>query len=423
LRSEPVIRVGLFGTSVRAAAFSTLRAGLVPVGFDLFGDLDLRAVAQVERLPARADTEELAEILRRSGCDAWMYTGGWENEPERVDRLAGVVRLWGNPGGVLRRVRDLGALERVLCEAGFGAPEVRSDATEVPRDGTWLRKPVRSAGGRGIVAWDAGVHDTAGEPVVYQKRVEGVATASVHVADQGGCELVGVTRPLLGRPGTAFGYAGSVGPWPVGDEVRAEMGAVGEVVAQWAGLRGVFGIDWVIEDETGRPWVIEVNPRYTASVEVLELALGRAVVGEHARVFGADCGSVGADVGPRVVGKGILYAEGAVRLPGDWPGVARAPALFEVPEVADVPGAGERFEWGQPVLSVLVEGEDAESCCRRLDAAIAVWRERVGRGMSGLTGASTGWSIDRQGKPCPTGKRSENGGWGAIWGTEIGGGA
>ena len=39
---------------------------------------------------------------------------------------------------------------------------------------------------------------------------------------------------------------------------------------RFGGLRGVFGIDAIVRN--GVPWPVEVNPRYTASVEVIEIA-------------------------------------------------------------------------------------------------------------------------------------------------------
>ena len=69
-----------------------------------------------------------------------------------------------------------------------------------------------------------------------------------------------------------------------------------------------------------RPWPVEVNPRYAASVEVLELATGPIA---HGRAF-AGCGTCTRQGGPtrsgmqthrsipQVVGKAILYARSRV---------------------------------------------------------------------------------------------------------------
>ena len=53
-----------------------------------------------------------------------------------------------------------------------------------------------------------------------------------------------------------------------------------------AGLRGLFGVDFVLRD--GIPWPVEVNPRYTASVEVLEFAAGIRALTLHRSIFAAN---------------------------------------------------------------------------------------------------------------------------------------
>ena len=51
------------------------------------------------------------------------------------------------------------------------------------------------------------------------------------------------------------------------------------------GLAGWFGVDFILRD--GIPWPVEINPRYTASVEIHELASGRSLLaGAPARLRG-----------------------------------------------------------------------------------------------------------------------------------------
>ena len=48
------------------------------------------------------------------------------------------------------------------------------------------------------------------------------------------------------------------------------MTRIAKALARASDLHGLFGIDFVLDRD--RVWLTEVNPRYTASVEVLELA-------------------------------------------------------------------------------------------------------------------------------------------------------
>src|SRR5262245_17294409 len=94
----------LVGASVRAAAFSAARAGFQPYSIDLFADRDLAALG-----PAVKNSCYPADFLpaiEAAPTTPWIYTGGLENYPRLVDRLAQSRPLLGNRGDVLRKVRD-----------------------------------------------------------------------------------------------------------------------------------------------------------------------------------------------------------------------------------------------------------------------------------------------------------------------------
>ena len=97
-------RLLIVGASVRAAAFSALRAGFRPLAADKFADTDLTACCPARRV-ADYPRGLPAAVSAWPPC-GWMYTGALENHPALVDRLAASRPLDGNPGPVLRRIRD-----------------------------------------------------------------------------------------------------------------------------------------------------------------------------------------------------------------------------------------------------------------------------------------------------------------------------
>jgi predicted ATP-grasp superfamily ATP-dependent carboligase len=341
----------IVGASVRAAAFSALRAGLRPWCVDLFADADLRAVCPAHRLEGRYP-ESLTECFDRAPSGPWMYTGGLENHPGLVRRLARARQLWGNDGDVLRKVRDPFVVARLLREAGSSVPEVLRPGKAIPPEGRWLIKPGRGAGGQGIRFHTA---DATVPPASYvQRHVEGESRAVLYVADDSSTQLLGMTRQLVGEEwlhASPFHYCGSVGPLSLTLDQQHDLERLGEVLARGCGLRGLFGIDGVWRD--GVFWPVEINPRYTASVEVLERAMEIAALAWHRRAFEATTLPPAPSL-PHgsVVGKAILFARRDLIFPEHLTGK----------KFADIPDPGERIPMGRPILSFFTRGGSVDEC-------------------------------------------------------------
>jgi predicted ATP-grasp superfamily ATP-dependent carboligase len=378
----------ILGASARAAACSACRAGFQPVAADLFADRDLKAIAPVERIEVADYPEGLAAAAAAAEPSPWMYTGSLENHPDLVERIARQRPLWGNDGGVLRSVRNPRLLAAALRDGGFCGPPVRFTSRGLPRDGSWLVKPLASAGGRKIVPLAAREEDarSPGPERYYQKRISGPSLAALFVApgkNNAGSEavLTGVTRQWLGHPAAPFGYVGSLGPWPISGRARNRIAALGRWLAAEFGLVGLFGIDLILR--AGEPWTIEVNPRYTASVEVIELALGRSLLADHA--FACDPSTAPnfrvtappQPDRPRFVGKLIVFAVAQCRFPAVAYRVPSDEDPFAIPRIGDIPERGTRFERGDPVLTLFAHASTADACRRLLVSRRTRWLRRL----------------------------------------------
>src|SRR5262249_17781381 len=148
------------------------------------------------------------------------------------------------------------------------------------------------------------------------------ATAAVYVGDGRQARLLGVTRQLVGEiwlHAAPFHYCGSIGPMSLDGPVQARFEALGHALVAGCGLRGLFGVDCQLRD--GVPWPVEINPRYTASVEALEYATGIPALAWHRSVFAAQapCRPQPTALKPVLVGKAILFAKQGVGFPDDGP--------------------------------------------------------------------------------------------------------
>ncbi|MBW3596177.1 MAG: ATP-grasp domain-containing protein [Planctomycetes bacterium] len=368
----------ILGASARAAAFSARRAGFAPWGADLFADADLSAISparRVARYPA-----ELVEAAEAAPPGPWMFTGALENYPELVDRIAAARRLWGNCGAVLRRVRDPWRVREALVAARLPCPLLGSDRRSLP-PGVWMRKPLRSAGGARIqkisVVRASAAARSGGDGhrrgVYYQQAIRGETASGVYVAAEGRARLLGVTRQLSGAAwcgAEGVQYAGSIGPLVLSDEQRGAWRRIGDCLARSFSLVGLFGVDAVVNTQGVFP--VEVNPRYTASIEVLERALDLTAIALHARACRTGELPDEPPVRPDgVCGKAILYARrNGPASPAFWRFVEDALGRRN-PDAADLPHRGQVFQAGRPVLTLLADGECESDVLNRLQRRAA----------------------------------------------------
>ncbi|NIP86783.1 MAG: hypothetical protein GTO03_14965, partial [Planctomycetales bacterium] len=135
----------------------------------------------------------------------------------------------------------------------------------------------------------------------------------------------------------------------------------------------LFGVDAILQGPT--LWPLEVNPRYTASVEVLERARGWLAMSlhveacQHARLPAAAPHS---STLPRSCGKAILYARRNVALGGRFEElVAQWNQAADWPTLTDIPPPGSVIGARRPICSIHAKGVDLETVADQLRALAA----------------------------------------------------
>jgi hypothetical protein len=131
-------------------------------------------------------------------------------------------------------------------------------------------------------------------------------------------------------------------------------------------LRGLNGLDFILARD--RPLLLEINPRYTASMELIEEGWGRSLFALHR----AACltGRLPVLPDPDGVacrgwrGKGILYAPAALEV-GDM-------SPFLSFGARDVPRQGSSIRAGAPACTLMARGRTHAECLRAV-------LERAGR--------------------------------------------
>jgi predicted ATP-grasp superfamily ATP-dependent carboligase len=357
------------GVSTRAIAESAKAAGYDLVTLDYFGDYDQKSWCENYSLKRDLNlpfgSTWLYQASRNLKFDAVAYISNLENHPEVVKRFEAACaerpcRLLGNSANVLSRVRHWPALFDFLQRQGIPVPETWYEGRRplASNNRRWLHKPIRSGGGREIGFWNK--DQPVGTTFFLQEYIPGISASASFVANGEECVVLGLTEQIIGRAefgARGFRYCGNVLPLTVEQNaVLAQVRDITTRLTQEFKLVGVNGLDFVLKD--GRVFPLEVNPRYSASMELIERAYGLSIFGLHVQSIqqGAlpdfDLAARLAD--KRFYGKAILYAgqDGVAPDTRGWP--AR--------DIRDVPFPGEALSAGDPVCTVLVAGLTQAEC-------------------------------------------------------------
>jgi predicted ATP-grasp superfamily ATP-dependent carboligase len=361
----------ILGASVRAAAFSALRAGLRPWCADLFADQDLHARCSSLRIPLGGYPKALKAIAESGPAGPWMYTGALENYPTLIQRISEKRFLWGNSGTGLVLARRPLTLEKIFRSSGICFPKSLTSLPRPAPTSRWLIKPLRGAGGAGIKFITSRQNSDFPKRFYFQEFIEGMPCSAVYVGMEGSACCLGATRQLVGEEwlhAAPFHHCGSVGPLRLDAAVQTTLDRIGNVLTSHCHLRGLFGVDFILAD--GIPWPVEINPRYTASVEVLEYALGIQAISWHRAAFDTGMTIPCFPEGKRpVIGKAIIFAKSSREFPqeGPWARTLVRSKLFEeMPDFADIPAAGSRIECGRPILTFSSQSGSVHGCIDNL---------------------------------------------------------
>ncbi|WP_236696582.1 ATP-grasp domain-containing protein [Rhodopirellula islandica] len=286
----------LVGASVRWAAQS-LRRGQPNsrlIGLDWFGDSDTRMVCdrfhafQSDQEPSRNLSEQIDSVANLHAARV-VHVGGLQvagaaNPWEGWNRLRSLVCKLAIESGVDEFPVTIPLTYQ--CSAGRGclAGAAGEDAPLADwvdgasgRSIDWLWKQIGSTGGLGIrrvLPEDLSIA-TSGDGWL-QQRVHGRSYGLVAIAESDQTRVLGLSRGLHHRSGDRpFVYSGSRGPIfegggaDPGNVPWRSLQVLSERVAREFSLRGLFNLDF-IRDSAGRWWLLELNPRPSASCEIIE---------------------------------------------------------------------------------------------------------------------------------------------------------
>ena len=416
-----------------AQACRRLRSAGQPVfiwSVDQFADRDCVAASDLVSQVELDDVElGIFEVEGSSGKDLlFVPGGGTENHSALIEQIAKKHRWSGIVGESLRVLRAPETLFKVAREVDLKTPPTYTHQThptwqsfavrgadllknaDLPQNVEWLWKSAKKGGGLGVSKvrtaeelryfFSRPTEDylqqfvpgsTLGATIIISANGQAtffgacrLLTASDCVAGLGirraskGVSIETVETKLEARTDYPYLFSGAIGPVELPEKVIGKLLRFAERSHQSLGVKGWFQVDFIL-DAAGEAWVLEVNPRWSATMEIYERALGCSLLAEHLSAWGIEISAI--DVNDRAAGKvcwkEIVYAEEEVfwreghQAKVDALNAAQLEACGW-PLIADIPMGEQHFSRGMPIFSVIATGCSEEELLeqRRVGRAV-----------------------------------------------------
>lgn len=394
----------VWGASTRAASWSAARAGWDVHAWDLFADCDFpdgAIVRKLDDLTAESLQRQISLRLSAESKACFLPTGGWENAaglPEWTDHH---FHLFGCNAEAIARARDPFFWSEALDRAGLprlalrknrqdknyqkNTPHIRGTKNKnehAPANRSverWIRKSLHSIGGLGVRFV---TDDSLPETGLYDQQLQsGLICSALCLTNTDGTRVAGTSLQLTNDTGPEYPFMYAGNAWPLHQFAKVDSTAISEQASLYAerlaetcGLTGLWGFDFIWQD--AQLWVIEINPRYTAAMELFELCSGRSLLHDAGWCGTNTVELPTVDSRPVCVLKMILYAEHSFVLPADWDwknwtrsleseqhqNDAGRFDLWSIPAFSDLPHRGTAFHPGEPICTIWGAGESAAEC-------------------------------------------------------------
>jgi predicted ATP-grasp superfamily ATP-dependent carboligase len=371
--AETLVVAGLWA---RPLAESAQHAGWRVIAMDLFGDIDTRqACAHWWRIGDPATLaiapallrEALQRAAREPGVLGWVAGSGFEGMPQALALRIPGLPLLGMSAAAVRRLRDPAWFFGTLAKLRLEHPEV---SLQPPRCGAgWLVKDAGGAGGWHIRAASDGA-PRAPATIYWQRLQAGVPMSVLFLADGAQARVVALNRLIVQPLGPLpFVYHGGIGPIRNEALLRRLEQAL-ELLVPALGLRGLASLDFLAQGD--RAWLLEVNPRPSATMVLHEQAWAGGLMRAHVSAVQGRLPEEHATHPPGLRGCLTVFADQACRV-----GLALAAELSQSQHCHDIPVPGAAFAVGEPVCSVSATAASADALLAELDARAAQVRSRL----------------------------------------------
>lgn len=263
----------IFAQSGRFLAQSATQAGYTVWVADCFGDSDCLAVAERwQSLPSFSELTRkeilsaLSELTQGQYC-TMICGSGIEYCFQVLFPLPPNIQLLGNTSNTIRNIKTPRLFFDLLSQHGLTYP----DTQFIPPNGgaTWLKKKATGLGGGHIQYSDFYTNHLSTE-YYYQHFVSGHSGSCLFLADGYEAQLISINQQYSASNTLYPFLLGRIeSPWLLSTSHQNYLYKIINQLTASTSLVGLNSLDFIIS-EHGELLILEVNPRPSASVELIE---------------------------------------------------------------------------------------------------------------------------------------------------------
>jgi predicted ATP-grasp superfamily ATP-dependent carboligase len=369
--------IGVIGFNARPIACSLTKARAQVYVSDYWGDDDLAACCKSWRA-VRAVSEDgtqnnaaqpLHQVLVRNFMEAFssidfdylVIGSGFDDYPQALEELEERWYLTGSSIQSMRNARDSTQLAQLAEENGVYFPQ--SDVISSPKEAERLLSSYQfpvilrgtgSGGGSGIKQFmsktsllktiDEKFSRNPRRSLRLQEYISGSDISSTVLSTQNESRTLSIQAQLIGMPSAGrncdYAYCGNYFPSPLSEQVCSTIATFSEKMSLALELEGLNGLDYVV-DRSDRIFLLEVNPRITGALEMLEVASRTLLTPWHIKASEGSLIQSQVKIAPVV--KLIVYSRKT----------GRVPDLTKFNNSVDRSPVGALVKRGEPVCTLI----------------------------------------------------------------------
>lgn len=316
---------------------------------DLYADRDTHLICEgrVTKLQKLSDLGGMEQLVREH--DFVVFAGGLEGNAATARTLS----RWSKPAFTscesLEGLADYRILNQAMVAAGVDRFPLSPVRQAENRGNNVFKNLCHSGSAR--LAMPQGETLPAKDGFVFQEYIPGESVSLTFVAQDTTAICVGETKQLV-DPANDLMWVGSIAGSYLNPDERTSANRFANSIASLVGMTGVFGIDFIRNEEG--IWPVDVNPRIPASAEVI----GDHVMQSHLQAF--DIEGPPAEESIECMGKQVIFNRSPDPIQFTDAVLGKLPLRFSSPccsrSIADVPQNGELIAPSHPVCTVLASG-------------------------------------------------------------------